>query len=131
MSEIFSEEHQGMRVCISGILGPRNSKGDKYMRSELLGHLETVAEKYYAGEVAIVDAFLQFYCLSDKHREAAIERQKGIPSLREALDKALMERDHYASQMGICGTMGQAKSECGCPDCGTCLADIGEKEAQP
>jgi hypothetical protein len=130
MSVVFSEEHKGMRVSASGILGPRNSKADKFMRQELLGHLKTVAKQYYAGNTAIVDEFLQLYCLADGHREGAVERQKGIPSLREALDKALMERDHYASQLGICGTMGRAKSECGCPDCGPCIADIGEEEAK-
>ena len=43
------------------------------MREELFKHLEEVAEKYYAGNVEIVDEFLQLYCLGEEARKKCKE----------------------------------------------------------
>ena len=69
---LLGPNHTGMRVSCSGLLGRiasggRCAKVERYMLGELLKHLEQVGREYYAGNVKIVDEFLQCYCLDD-HR---------------------------------------------------------------
>ena len=55
------------RVSIKGLIANYAKRGTM---DELLKHLREVATRYYAGDVAVVDEFLQLYCLDD-------ERPKG------------------------------------------------------
>ena len=69
---IFAPDHTGMCVSASGILTRKeNNKGLRFMREEMHKHLETMAKEYYAGNIEIVDQFLQLYCLGCKYRESA------------------------------------------------------------
>lgn len=74
----LAAKHTGMRVSASGLLerlanGAELTSWERYMLGELYRHLEHLAEQYYAGNVAIMDEFLQLYCL-DADREAARQR---------------------------------------------------------
>ena len=41
----------------------------------MLKHLDEMADRYYAGDIAAVDEFLQLYCLDEKrpYQQAAVE----------------------------------------------------------
>lgn len=69
---VFAPDHKGFRISAEGVLTRKtNSKADKFIRLELYGHLEILAKHYYAGNLHVVDEFLQLYCLGDEHRAAA------------------------------------------------------------
>ena len=71
----LAKKHTGMRVDHSGILG-RIAGGCKvrddqrWCLGELDKHLEEMAERFYSGDIAAVDEFLQLWCLDDKRPEA-------------------------------------------------------------
>lgn len=72
----LAEKHRGMRVNARGMLTSTGSF-HKFGCEEMAGHLEEVARRYYAGDVAAVDEFLQLYCLGEEERKKAVERQQG------------------------------------------------------
>lgn len=69
----LAAKHQGMRVSARGLLSG-NTKLYKHLRSEMVDNLEEVARRYYAGDLAAVDEFLQLYCLGEEARKQAVER---------------------------------------------------------
>lgn len=84
---ILAPDHQGMRVSYQGLLfavahelSP-TSPGHAEMVRQLQDHLEELGRRYYAGDLAVVDEFLQLYCIEKPARDALIESssQKGNP----------------------------------------------------
>ena len=69
----LASTHQGMRVCAKHMLEVgtagkcQNRKGYAYQASVMMGHLQGMADRYYAGDVAAVDEFCQLYCF-DQNR---------------------------------------------------------------
>jgi hypothetical protein len=68
---ILGPTHTGMRNSAIGILGRiRDAKSQnidrdlKFMAGELLKHLQELSERYYAGDITVVDEFLQLYDLA-------------------------------------------------------------------
>jgi len=61
----LSSKHTGMRVNIEGALRRIRSGGDgaDFCLDELLKYLRLMAKEFYAGNIKIVDEFLQLYCL--------------------------------------------------------------------
>lgn len=62
---VLAPEHKGMRISATGLLsgvGGRLKAGAR----QLSTHLVEMAERYYAGDLAVVDEFLQLYALDDK-----------------------------------------------------------------
>ena len=68
MKPPLAQTHTGMRVCARRIL-TENGRGYSGMRKEMAAHLEEVARRYYAGDVAVVDEFLQLYCFGEQARK--------------------------------------------------------------
>ena len=69
---VFAPDYPGFRVSAKGVLTRKtNSKADKFIRLEMYAHLEILAKHYYAGNLHVVDEFLQLYCLGNEHRAAA------------------------------------------------------------
>ncbi|BDX19657.1 hypothetical protein MFKK_24670 [Halopseudomonas aestusnigri] len=64
----LAPKHQGMRISAAGML---NRVGGRlqFGAREMLKHLEEMATRYYAGDIAAVDEFLQLYCLDEKRPE--------------------------------------------------------------
>jgi hypothetical protein len=62
---VLSEKKHGLRISARGVLG-RVGGHLKFGAREMLRHLEELAERYYSGDCAVVDEFLQLYCLDDK-----------------------------------------------------------------
>jgi len=79
MTPPLANPHTGMRVCAHRIL-TENGRGYAGVRREMAKHLEEVARRYYAGDVAVVDEFLQLYCFGENERRhvAAEAAAKGI-----------------------------------------------------
>ena len=70
----LAPKHQGMCISARGLLS-RVGGHLKGGAREMLKHLDEMADRYYAGDIAAVDEFLQLYCLDEKRPEqqAAVE----------------------------------------------------------
>lgn len=72
-SALLGATHTGMKISASGILGRiatgRYHSGLNYGCEVMLGHLQQMADRFYAGDAQAVDEFLQLYCLDDKRPE--------------------------------------------------------------
>ena len=72
---VLAAKHSGMRVDYTGMLrqAAQACRGDihAFMLGELAGHLREMGERYYAGDLAAVDEFLQLYCVARDAREKA------------------------------------------------------------
>ena len=77
MSVVFAENHTGMRICLSGAL-KATGKGGSYGRSELERHIELMGREYYNGNTAIVDTFLQLYCVAENERKDALAKNNEV-----------------------------------------------------
>lgn len=68
-ADLLGAKHTGSRISADGILGRirdgRHYVGLDYACGVLLGHLEEMARRFYAGDPTGVDEFLQLYCLDD------------------------------------------------------------------
>jgi hypothetical protein len=75
MSVILADKHTGMRISASGLL--LRVKGDlRFGAQSMLGHLQEMSDRFYAGDIKAVDEFLQLYCL-DKNRPESCTEQEG------------------------------------------------------
>ncbi|WP_043316627.1 hypothetical protein [Microbulbifer sp. HZ11] len=64
----LAKDHEGMRISASGILH-RVGGHIKFGARQMCEHLEEMGRRYYAGEVSVVDEFLQLYCLDEGRPE--------------------------------------------------------------
>lgn len=77
----LAKKHQGMMVDYSGMLRQarenmkRNAGWHKNMLEQLQGHLEILGTRFYAGDLTVVDEFLQLYCVADEDRERVVAEQ--------------------------------------------------------
>lgn len=79
----LAADHTGMRVDYTGMLGQvqralrRESPGHAEMVRQLQGHIQEMGQRFYAGDVAAVDEFLQLYCVELEARKAI---RQGVPA---------------------------------------------------
>jgi hypothetical protein len=64
-----------MKVSADGLLGrirdgQRPDKSQRWGVGELLVLLHQMADRFYSGDIKVVDEFLQLYCLDEKRPEA-------------------------------------------------------------
>ena len=77
---LLAAEHQGMRVDCIGLLWQcrqeleQNAPGYAEMLRQLQEHLRELGQRWYAGDVAVVDEMLQLYCIEKDARKAAQAR---------------------------------------------------------
>lgn len=78
---ILAADHKGWKVDYSGLLS-QASKALKHGSKEtglaellrqLQGHLEELGKGWYEGDAAVVDEFLQVYCVADDVREVVVK----------------------------------------------------------
>ncbi len=68
--DLLGPKHTGMKVSANGLIG-RIEKGImindamRYTLGEMLTNLRELSKEYYAGNINIVDKFLQFYDLDE------------------------------------------------------------------
>jgi hypothetical protein len=62
----LAKKHTGMRIDASGVL-LRVGGRLKFGAQEMHKHLNEMAQRFYSGDITVVDEFLQLYCL-DEHR---------------------------------------------------------------
>lgn len=76
----FAEDHKGPRVNYHGLLA-RCARSTGGMNGELLcqmqEHLSDLGQRFYDGDLAVVDEFLQFYCIGGGARSAAKQEAQG------------------------------------------------------
>ena len=80
-SELLSNDHTGMRVNLEGYLLRNNYVKESAVLEHLYRHIEEMGRQYYAGNITIVDEFLQLYCVCEYERKtvcAAAEIGKGM-----------------------------------------------------
>lgn len=70
---VLAAKYAGMKVDYRGMLRRaqcdlRKSPLSKFMLQELESHLTELGERYYSGDLASVDEFLQLYCIDTKGR---------------------------------------------------------------
>ena len=77
-AELLAPKHNGSKISAHGVLGRirdgRYYKELNFACGEMLRHLEEMATRYYAGDVQVVDEFLQLYDLAE-HRPEALNNQ--------------------------------------------------------
>lgn len=80
LTDLLGATHEGMRISASGILGRirdgRYWDGLNYGCGVMLGHLEQMAARFYAGDPAAVDEFLQLYDLDEARPRPANTRNQ-------------------------------------------------------
>ncbi len=76
MAHLLAADHQGMRVDYTGMLGQscrelnRTAPGRAEMLRQLQGHITELGQRFYAGDLKVVDEFLQLYCVAMDARAA-------------------------------------------------------------
>ena len=69
----LAKEHRGMKIHLRGatsnvgVRGGWTPKQTRFLMQGVCEHLEEVARRYYSGDIAVVDEFLQLYCFNE-HR---------------------------------------------------------------
>lgn len=76
-SWLFGPEHKSMRVDYRGlfkaaIAGLRGDGGTAEMMRQLCDHMTELGQRWYAGDVAVVDEILQLYCVERETRRALL-----------------------------------------------------------
>ena len=95
MNPPLAPAHKGMKVDYRGLLRqtrvalPLPDASDKiFMLEALQDHLTELGERFYAGDLAVVDEFLQLYCIASDKRPAGVASAQS-PSMSEVLAAAL------------------------------------------
>ena len=69
IEKLMAPKHNGMRVSAIGLLKnaknalPKEASGEKWALNELSEHLQELGDRFYSGDIKVVDEFLQLYCL--------------------------------------------------------------------
>lgn len=79
---MLARDHNAMRVDYQGLLGfcrkavQRTEPGYAEMLRQLQEHMQELGKRYYAGDLAVVDEFLQLYCVEhDARTQAASSKE--------------------------------------------------------
>jgi len=79
----LAPDHNAVRVDYQGLLGQsrralgRTEPTLAEMLRQLQDHMQELGRRYYAGDAAAVDEFLQLYCVEHDARERVASEQKG------------------------------------------------------
>ena len=75
MTKTVLVEFKGMRAnALSVLRNPRNDKMLKFLRGEIARNLEELGSRYYAGDLAAVDEFLQCFSIGREERAALVAK---------------------------------------------------------
>ena len=96
IASILAPKHTGMMVDGLRILR-QSFTGSHFMRKEMAGHLEEVARRFYAGEVSVVDEFLQLYRIGASHRDSRLQQEQdgGVETEWETMNEAITHARSY------------------------------------
>jgi hypothetical protein len=84
---VLAADHKSMRVDYTGLLRQvvnacehAGETAQAFMVQELQRNMQELGQRYYAGDVKVVDEFLQLYCVEKEARAAlAAQAQKEMP----------------------------------------------------
>lgn len=71
VEKLMAPKHNGMKISAVGLLRnaknalPKDASGEKWSLNELSEHLQELGNRFYSGDVKVVDEFLQLYCLDN------------------------------------------------------------------
>ncbi len=65
----LADKHTGFRVDIKNLVRTGSENNKLFTLEELSRNLEQVATRFYAGDIKVVDEFLQLYCLDGERPE--------------------------------------------------------------
>lgn len=90
----FAPNHTGMKVAYSNLLGHASTVSRDPAASKALlqlkDHLQELGRRYYAGDVKVVDEFLQLYCVAPNERaDAAFDMAHPDPGATPAAEVML------------------------------------------
>ncbi|MGN5354358.1 hypothetical protein ACQ4P5_20360 [Ralstonia sp. L16] len=108
----LAAEHSGMRVDYSGLLnqarnGLRQEPALAEMLRQLQDHLAELGGRWYAGDAAAVDEFLQLYCIeTDKRAIAATKRPHADDAAVDRFAAAMKAKLAQAREKGRGGWQG-------------------------
>lgn len=81
MRPVLAPEEPGKRLALDFILrNPRNHAALKGLRVNLNDNIAEMGKRYYSGDVAAVDEFMQIYCVATPQRDALVSKMKAAPS---------------------------------------------------
>jgi ATP-dependent phosphoenolpyruvate carboxykinase len=61
----LAEKHNGMRIELSN-MKRQKVRTKTWVLVELHKHMEIMGERFYSGDIKVVDEFLQLYCCDEK-----------------------------------------------------------------
>lgn len=79
----LGKEHTGFMVDYSGMIRQctdvikRKSAFQAEILRQFQKHLEELGKRFYAGDLTVVDEFLQLYCVADDDRKRVVSEQGG------------------------------------------------------
>lgn len=128
-----------MKCCAEGLLKrcarivdratEGQAAGYRFMLEEqLLLHLNELARRFYAGDLTVVDEFLQLYCLGENERKAVVAAQTAS-SNSGAESAQLSTSAPLAAQPAIPAKT--CENEANATGGGRDAADMGEPKPQP
>lgn len=102
-------DHKGMKVDYLGMLGQSATAlraagypAQAFMLEELREHLTAMGSRFYAGDVSVVDEFLQLYCI------ARLMRDTPVPADTEAVINQLARELPEGYEVDLCIERGAA-----------------------
>lgn len=78
----LAKKHEAMKIDYRGMVyaiqnGLKPSDGiNRFMITELGKHLTELGERFYNGDMKVVDEFLQLYCIANEQREEVIKQRE-------------------------------------------------------
>lgn len=79
--KLLSDKQIGMRESLSGFVanmkGKRINRDARWLIEMLNNHMTEFAQRYYAGDITVVDEFLRLYCKGKEERAKRAEIEKG------------------------------------------------------
>lgn len=78
----LAKKHEAMKIDYRGMVhaiqnGLKPSDGiNRFMITELGKHLTELGERFYNGDMKVVDEFLQLYCIAKEQREEVIKQRE-------------------------------------------------------
>ncbi len=83
----LAAKNEGMRVCGTSLLSNPKRAGIKFMLQEMDKHLKELSRRYYAGDIAVVDEFLQLYSYTETRPVPPVNEVNPVQSVRYLIIK--------------------------------------------
>lgn len=76
-NEHLAKTHTGMRVSFAGLLKRICKKVDRVTRDESIANMKETADRFYKGDIQVVDEFFQIYALDNNRPKQLTQKECG------------------------------------------------------